>query len=291
MGLMILFLVWALALTAVRSNQKCHENLGACDKEFPCCATTGWCGKSFQHCSSLCFQPGNFPGVDCMADPQCESKDYLLSSENVLPESKYTGNYTSTDFTIIGDYEIKDDAVVLKMSKPNAGSTLHSTRYMQYGRVSAKIKTSRTGGVVSSFILVARDKDEIDFEWVGSNVKETQTNWFFKGKFPVWPKNNNQNFPTKDTHAGFSEYTINWTPTQIQWIIDGKVIRTLLKADPQYPTSPAQISFGIWDGGSNEEGTRNWAGGQIDWNSQDMKTQGYFDVHIKDIQVECYKTL
>lgn len=46
----------------------------------------------------------------------------------------------------------------------------------------------------------------------------------------------------------------------------------------------------LWPGGlaSNAEGTIEWAGGEIDWNSQDIKDTGYYFVTVKDIKIECY---
>ncbi|KAJ9071037.1 putative glycosidase CRH2 [Entomophthora muscae] len=285
----ILITFWVLELAAANANKKCHVNLGVCDKWSPCCNTSGWCGTGFQHCGSTCFQPGNYKGVRCLPDPKCKTKRYKISPSRVSPISRYTGNYTKTDFIVEGDYAVKNKAMILKMSKPNTGTTIHSTRYMHYGRVSAKIKTSRTGGVVSSFILMAKDKDEIDFEWVGNKQTETQTNWYSKGRFPIWPKTNGENYPTRNTHSRFRKYTIDWSPKRIKWFIDGKVVRTLPKTDHRYPTSPARFSFGIWDGGSGAEGTRQWAGGYVNWKAPDIKRQGYFDVQVKDIQVKCYR--
>ena len=60
-------------------------------------------------------------------------------------------------------------------------------------------------------------------------------------------------------------YSIDWSPTQIQWIIDGTVVRTVLAsaAGGAYPQTPSQIRIGTWCGGCAGEpaGTVTWAGG------------------------------
>ncbi|KAJ9056793.1 putative glycosidase CRH2 [Entomophthora muscae] len=194
MRLFILLAVSALEVVTVE-NKKCHINLGSCDQWSPCCNTDGWCGTGFSHCGSTCFEAGNHNGTKCMPEPKCITKKYTVADRHIAPKANYNGNYTNTDFIVEGDYQVRDSTVILKMSRPKTGTTMYSTRYMQYGRASARIKTSRTGGVVSSFILMAKDKDEVDFEWVGNKQTETQTNWYSKGKFPIWPPQPRRQLP------------------------------------------------------------------------------------------------
>lgn len=54
------------------------------------------------------------------------------------------------------------------------GPTLNATTYMRYGKVSATIKTAGTGGSVTAFILLADGGDEIDFEFLGGDVRNVQ---------------------------------------------------------------------------------------------------------------------
>lgn len=83
----------------------------------------------------------------------------------------------------------------------------------------------------------------------------------------------------------------------MSWAVDGTTLRTVHKADTynattktyQYPQTPAKIQFSLWPAGnpSNPEGTRDWAGGEISWNSSYM-TNGYYWAQISDVNVECY---
>lgn len=100
------------------------------------------------------------------------------------------------------------------------------------------------------------------------------------------------------TYDEFHTYTIDWTQDSITWYIDGKPVRTRLRKDTwnatsksyDYPQTPSRIQLSLWPGGlaSNAEGTIKWAGGLIDWNSQDIKDTGYYYVTVKDITIECY---
>lgn len=52
---------------------------------------------------------------------------------------------------------------------------------MWYGKISAQMKSSRGVGVVSAFILLSDVKDEIDFEFVGADLQNAQSNYYFQG--------------------------------------------------------------------------------------------------------------
>lgn len=56
------------------------------------------------------------------------------------------------------------------------------------------MKSSRGQGVVTAFILMSDVKDEIDFEFVGTDLENAQSNFYFQG------------IPD-------CEYLVNWTST------------------------------------------------------------------------------
>lgn len=103
----------------------------------------------------------------------------------------------------------------------------------------------------------------------------------------------------EDTFSDWHTYEIDWTPDQVQWIIDGEVMRTLKKSDTwneeksryQFPQSPARLQMSIWPAGlpSAAQGTIDWAGGVIDWNSEDIQQEGYYYATVGQIDVECYQ--
>ena len=106
--------------------------------------------------------------------------------------------------------------------------------------------------------------------------------------------------PNGDTFSQWHTYEIDWQPDQLTWSVDGNVSRTLKKSDTfnktdnqyHYPQTPARVELSLWPAGisKNGEGTVAWSGGLIDWNSQDVKTNGYYYSIFKDVNVQCYDT-
>ena len=102
----------------------------------------------------------------------------------------------------------------------------------------------------------------------------------------------------QDTFDDWHTYEIDWQPDQLQWIIDGNVMRTLKKSDTynetskqyQYPQSPSRLQMSLWPAGqaSNAPGTIAWAGGEINWDSEDIKQKGYYYATIGQVDVQCY---
>lgn len=67
------------------------------------------------------------------------------------------------------------------MPKNSVGTLFANNHYIWYGKISGKIKSSRGAGVVTGFIFLSDSKDEIDLEFVGSDLQNVQTNYYFQG--------------------------------------------------------------------------------------------------------------
>lgn len=75
-------------------------------------------------------------------------------------------------------------------------------------------------------------------------------------------------------------------------------MRTKNKADTwnatanryQFPQTPARVQLSLWPAGlsTNAPGTIAWAGGEIDWDSEDIKEHGYYYALFNSVTVECY---
>ena len=101
-----------------------------------------------------------------------------------------------------------------------------------------------------------------------------------------------------DTFSTYHTYVIDWQPDQITWSVDGDVQRTLKKSDTfnktdnqyHYPQTPARVQLSLWPAGisKNGQGTVDWAGGLINWNAQDVSSNGYFYSMFNDVNVQCY---
>jgi beta-glucanase (GH16 family) len=150
---------------------------------------------------------------------------------------------------------------------------------------------------VTAFILLSDVKDEIDYEWVGADLTNVQTNYYWQGVLD-WHNSGNISVEGDDTFNDWHTYEIDWTPEKVDWIVDGSVQRTLKKSDTynstskqyQFPQTPSRLQMSLWPAGqaSNAQGTIDWAGGEIDWNSEDIKNVGYDYATIGEVSVKCY---
>lgn len=101
-----------------------------------------------------------------------------------------------------------------------------------------------------------------------------------------------------DTFSNFHTYEFDWQPDSLTWTIDGTVVRTLERSKTwnstansyYFPQTPSRVQLSIWPAGiaSNGEGTIDWAGGLIDWNSPDVANAGYFYAQVQEVTIECY---
>ena len=284
----------ALASYAVADTVTCSSGQ-QCPEDKPCCSLYGECGTG-SYCVGPCNPKLSYNLTSCAPAPICKSGSHqFTTTDSIISNTKYLGDAGSHDFVVNNDIVSYDDSVLLTMANGSTGTVLTSTRAVWYGKVSATLKTSRTQGVVSSFILMSGVRDEIDYEFIGSFLETAQTNYY-------WQENlvytNSRNISLSDTFENFHTYEIDWTEESITWSVDGQVGRVLNRADTwnetsnryDYPQTPSFLQVSLWPGGlaSNAEGTRNWAGGEIDWNAADIQDPGYFYVTLKDITVNCY---
>jgi len=119
-----------------------------------------------------------------------------------------------------------------------------------FGRVEFTLKPAPGVGIVSSAVMQSDDLDEIDWEWLGGDSNQVQSNYFGKGQTTTY--NRGGFHPNPNNQADFHTYTIDWTADQIAWQIDGRTVRTLTPqtaATGQYPQTPMMIKVGAWSGG------------------------------------------
>lgn len=146
------------------------------------------------------------------------------------------------------------------------------------------LRAARGAGIVTSLVLQSDDLDEIDWEWLGGDNTQVQTNYFSKGCTETYDRGGFS--PVDDPINQFHTYTIKWTPEQLDWIIDGNVVRTLkntgIEGCAGYPQSPMQIKLGTWVAGRSDapQGTIDWAGGLADF------SQGPFDGYYQRVRIQ-----
>lgn len=208
----------------------------------------------------------------------------------------YLGDASKANWVVEGTpVEYGGDSILLTMAESTVGTLLASTHYVWYGKISATMRTSAGAGVVTAFIMMSDVKDEIDFEFVGTDLQAAQSNFYWQGT-----KNytNSANLTTTSTNSEWHTYELDWQHDSLTWSIDGKVLRTLNRADTvdstgkaKYPQTPSRVMISLWPAGlaSNGQGTVDWAGGLIDWNSN-MMQNGYYYAQLREVKVECADT-
>ncbi|KAK4463863.1 concanavalin A-like lectin/glucanase domain-containing protein [Cladorrhinum samala] len=268
-----------------------------CPKETPCCSQYNQCGVG-AFCLGGCDPRMSFSLDSCLPAPTCKDKTYKMDSLDRYKDiSEYLGDPSTADWVGQGEPLIYNGNTLLTMPPKSVGTVLATTTYMWYGNVKARMKTSKGAGVVTAFILFSDVKDEIDYEWVGVDLNTVQTNYYFQG---ITDYTQSGNISVADSYNEFHDYEIQWTPDQITWLVDGKVGRVKKRADTwnatsnqwNFPQTPSRVQISLWPGGleTNAKGTIDWAGGKIDWNSDEIKKNGYYYATFGEIKVECYKT-
>ncbi|KAJ3034550.1 hypothetical protein HDV00_004963 [Rhizophlyctis rosea] len=163
------------------------------------------------------------------------------------------------------------------------GTKVSSTRYINYGKITARLRAAAQPGVVTTFITMSDRHDEIDWEIVGGDLRSAQSNVFYKGIQEFGVHGGTHAIPNGGSVADFHE-----------WSIDGNVVRTLSRAgstspmtpagEQWFPATPSLFQLSVWDGGSSDQqGTRDWAGGAIQWGSLQNLSAIY-----QYIDVQCY---
>ncbi|SCU92735.1 LAMI_0E11804g1_1 [Lachancea mirantina] len=221
---------------------------------------------------------------------------YLVTS-NLTQAQEDVKNY---DFTYSGPVSSEPGrGLVLGMPAGSSGSLVSSAKSFLYGKVSIRMSTARGAGVVSAIDLVSAVRDEIDFEFIGNDLKSAQSNFYFQGE-PVHTRMLKAPV-SRDTFRTVHTYEIDWDENRIHWLIDGVCVRTLRRRDTfdpesgifKYPQTPMRLEVSLWPAGiaANHPGTISWAGGMIDWeNSLDILERGQFYLIVKEIQITPYRS-
>ncbi|KAE8350327.1 concanavalin A-like lectin/glucanase domain-containing protein [Aspergillus coremiiformis] len=172
------------------------------------------------------------------------------------------------------------------IKKQGDAPTIESDFYIFFGYVEIKMRAANGTGIISTLVLESDDLDEIDWEQVSTFDNQIQTNYFGKGNTTSYDRATTVAVSTPEEI--FHTYAINWTPSQIEWLVDRRVVRTLNYADAldgeNFPQTPSRIKIGIWAGGdpNNAEGTIEWAGGETNYDD------GPFNMYVKSVKVINY---
>lgn len=220
---------------------------------------------------------------DCPADP-------ALGTEH----SWWFNSSSQLDSTIwdmsTGSITYSNDAAEFTISKVNESTLLQSNFFIFFGVVESWVKMATGAGIVSSVVLESDDLDEIDWEWVGYNTSEVQSNFFGKGNTTTYDRGGTHYVPNADTE--WHNYTTYWNSDRLEWWIDGKLARTVLYTDKlalggkNYPQTPSRVKISNWPAGlkGESQGKIEWAGGLVDY------SKGPFTMSVQRIRVQDFHT-
>lgn len=149
------------------------------------------------------------------------------------------------------------------------------------------MKAAAGTGIVSSIVLESADLDEIDWEFIGGDNAQVQSNFYGKGNTTTYDRV--VYHQVADPQNTWHTYSIDWTKEKIDYIIDGTIIRTLPYSSSlavggqNFPQTPMQLKLGNWAGGASEdEGTVTWAGGETDY------SQAPFTMYVREVKITNY---
>jgi beta-glucanase (GH16 family) len=172
---------FCISFINAQSIPKCGPG-SPCPQDTPCCSQYGQCGVG-AYCLGGCDPEFSFDLTSCMAAPICKSADYQLTSLNdVQANTEYLGDPSKINWVSSGTPVVyNDEAILLTMAPDTVGTLLMSSHYVWYGKISATMTTSQGQGVVTAFIMMSDVKDEIDFEFVGVDLENAQSNFYWQG--------------------------------------------------------------------------------------------------------------
>ncbi|KAI0131879.1 putative cell wall glucanase/allergen F16-like protein [Xylariales sp. AK1849] len=219
----------------------------------------------------------------------CNPTEETCSSDTGLDSTSYTVDFTqgsSDDWNMTyGDASYDDNGVSFTIDESGDAPTMQSNFYIFFGVVSVYAKAAPGTGIVSCAILESDDLDEIDWEWLGGDLDQVQTNYFGKGNTTSYDRGTY--VTVSDTQATTHNYTIEWTSASTTWYVDGTSVRELNYEDAvsgtNYPQTPMRIKLGIWSASdSGSEGTIEWAGGETDYDDAP------FTMYVEKVEITNY---
>ncbi|KAM5555096.1 putative xyloglucan endotransglucosylase/hydrolase protein 27 [Rosa sericea] len=134
------------------------------------------------------------------------------------------------------------------------------TRFL-YGTFSSLIQCARgnTSGLNFNLYLSSlegdKSQDEIDFEFLGKDMTIVQTNYYTEGT------GNKEEIHDLGFNCseGFHEYVIKWSKDEIEWFIDGKMVRRVERKEGEgFPNKPMYLYSSVWDASYIDKG--RWTG-------------------------------
>lgn len=266
----------------------------ACPASSPCCSHDGQCGSGAAQCAVGCQPMYSFTPTSCVANAVCQPIDVSITpdkfNDNVAfrPLLNYNGDSSQSTFVFESGYlGAGQDGVLLEMTSAH-DSVISSTKYMLYGRATARLRHNATAGLVTTFGLQSDMGDSITFRLGGTNTSRVATNFGALSHSPSALGLDES--PARYDMTLWHNYTIDWTPTNISWAVDDAVVRTVQRTDAgtMFPRAPARVlltATGIGAGATQQE--RAWANGELSFKDPGYLVRGYFAHEFSHMSINC----
>ena len=218
----------------------------------------------------------------CPADVGLSSSSYTA---DFTTGSSANASWSAAAYTTIN---YGDQGAEFTIATAGQAPTIQTSFYFLFGKVDVKMKAAPGVGIVSSIVLESDDLDEIDWEFLGGNSAETETNFFGKGNTTAYDRA--IYYPVSTPQETFHTYSLDWNCDRLLFIIDGVTVRTISYSDPltnggtNYPQTPMRLKLGNWAAGGPgvPTGTQQWAGGQTDF------SKGPFSMYVETVSITNY---
>lgn len=138
--------------------------------------------------------------------------------------------------------------------RPFRSGALASVDTFTYGRFEAELQAARGAGLVTGFFLHRESpRQEIDVELLGSDPTRMLVNVYFNPGdegaaigygYRGTPHLVDLGF---DASEAVHTYTVEWTPTSVTWLVDGRVVHTRPRWTPTpIPHLPMRLHANLW---------------------------------------------
>lgn len=141
-----------------------------------------------------------------------------------------------------------------------AAGAIASVQHFRYGRFSAWVRPARVSGLITG-IFLHRDlpQQEIDIELLGRDTSKMLVNVYYNpGTVGARMQYGYRGAPSLinlgfDAADDFHLYEIEWSPSAIRWLVDGRAVHERGVWDPTpIPDQPLEFNINLWPSRSTE---------------------------------------
>lgn len=214
----------------------------------------------------------NWPGLHADGQPRVEAVECFVEDDfrrldptiwkarqDTFPSNLaiFTAGNVAVDTATGAQLTLTDTATAVRDFSAGAIAT---TQHFRYGRFSAQVRPARTPGLITG-IFLHRDlpRQEIDIEFPGRDTTRMLVNVYYNpGTIGSRMQFGYRGAPSLidlgfDAADDFHLYEIEWRPSMIRWLVDGRIVHERGVWDPTpIPNRPLEFNINLWPSRSTE---------------------------------------